>query len=180
MSRLGKTPIKKPKAVKLLLRGNSLEVQGPKGTLTRDLMPGIFLEDVEDTVLVCIEEHVSMHKKFHGLHRALVNNMIIGVSEGFQKHLEMIGVGFRAEMQGKRLKLLIGYSNPVVLDVPEGLEVTLEKPTLIVVSGIDKQKVGQFASTIRAFRKPEPYKGKGIRYRGEYVRRKAGKGAKAK
>ncbi|MEL7432015.1 MAG: 50S ribosomal protein L6 [Chlamydiota bacterium] len=180
MSRLGKTAIKKPKGTKVVLREKEVEIQGPKGTLVQFLMPGIVIQDGEEELSVSIAENGKVHKKFHGLYRALLNNMVIGVSTGFSKYLEMIGVGFRAEIQGKKLKLLVGYSNPVLVDIPDGIEIKLEKPTVIVVSGIDKQQVGQFAATVRSYRKPEPYKGKGIRYRGEYVRKKAGKGAKAK
>lgn len=180
MSRIGKTPIKKPSGVSLKTEKGFVEIKGPKGVLKQTLMEGISVEENGEEILVSLLEKPFLHKKFHGLYRALVNNMVQGVSQGFQKRLVMIGVGFRAELQGTKLKLQVGYSNPIVVDIPEGIQIIIEKPTIIVVTGIDKQRVGWFAALLRDLRRPEPYKGKGIRYEGEYVRKKAGKGAKAK
>lgn len=180
MSRIGKTPIKKPSGVSLKTEKGFVEIKGPKGVLKQTLMEGISVEENGEEILVSLLEKPFLHKKFHGLYRALVNNMVQGVSQGFQKRLVMIGVGFRAELQGTKLKLQVGYSNPIVVDIPEGIQMIIEKPTIIVVTGIDKQRVGWFAALLRDLRPPEPYKGKGIRYEGEYVRKKAGKGAKAK
>ncbi len=178
MSRLGKTPIKKPSGVTLKVEKGIVEVKGPKGVLTQTLLDGISIDDTDNLVSVSLLEKPAVHKKFHGLYRALLNNMIIGVSEGFSKRLVLIGVGFRAELQGTKLKLQLGFSNPIIVDIPEGIKVEISKPTELAITGIDKQRVGQFAATIRKFRPPEPYKGKGVRYPDEYVRRKAGKGAK--
>jgi large subunit ribosomal protein L6 len=177
MSRIGNKPIVLPKGVEVTIANGIVRVKGPKGTLEQRLHPGIAVAVEGDQVVVSAEDLPGI-AKFHGLMRALIGNMIIGVSEGFEKRLEMIGVGFRAAVKGNTLELLVGYSNPVELGIPEGLAVKVEKNTLLSVSGADRQLVGQFAADIRAKRPPEPYKGKGIRGVGEYVRRKAGKAAK--
>lgn len=177
MSRIGKLPIPRPKGVDVKVSGKVLTVKGPKGSLQLDLMSGIELA-IEDSQLVvsAVGDEGSM-SKFHGLYRALINNMVLGTTTGFEKKLEMIGVGYRAAVQGNVVDLQIGFSHPTRLPIPAGVHVKVEKNTQISITGIDKQAVGQFAATIRAIRPPEPYQGKGIRYEGEYVRKKAGKAA---
>ena len=177
MSRIGKAPIAIPGGVAVDLSGSTVKVKGPKGSLAMEVRPEIDVA-VEDGQ-VRVEPNGSGSSResraFHGMTRALINNMVQGVSQGYTKSLEIIGVGWNAQMSGKQLTLNIGFCHPVVMPVPDGLEVETPKPTSIVVSGIDKQAVGQFAAKIRVVRPPEPYKGKGIRYTGEYVRRKQGK-----
>ena len=180
MSRLGKTPIELPKGVEVKVTDAVLEVKGPKGTLNRDLPLGIDVKVEENLLKVTFDEKSSLDKAWYGLYRALINNMVIGVSAGFEKKLSLIGVGYRAALKGSKIELALGYSNPRQLDLPEGLKVDIEKNTLITISGLDKHAVGQFAANIRSLRPPEPYKGKGVRYVDEYVRRKAGKAAKGK
>lgn len=177
MSRIGNQPIPVPGGVTVEEKGRTVKVKGPKGTLEIDLRPEI---DVQvDGAEVRVEPNGSgaarEARAFHGLTRALINNMVQGVSEGFSKTLEIQGVGWNAAGQGKKLSLNIGFCHPVVFDVPAGLDVATPSPTQIDISGVDKQAVGQFAANVRAVRPPEPYKGKGIRYRGEFVRRKTGK-----
>ena len=179
MSRIGKLPVPVPSGVKLDLKDVHLKVKGPKGTLEQDFDPDITIEITDSEVVVTRPSDRPKHRAKHGLTRALINNMVIGVTEGFQKELEIHGVGYRASMQGKNLNLALGFSHPVTVEPPPGIEFTVDGTTTIKVSGIDKQLVGQVAATIRAWRKPEPYKGKGIRYRGEYVRRKVGKAGAA-
>lgn len=176
MSRIGKSPVPRPKGVDVKVSGKVITVKGPKGTLHQELMTGIKVVVEEHEVLVSVDEDPSM-SAFHGLYRALINNMIVGTTTGFEKKLEMIGVGYRAAVQGNHLDIQIGLSHPTKLLIPEGVQVKVEKNTNISISGTDKQKIGQFAATIRAIRPPEPYQGKGIRYEGEYVRKKAGKAA---
>lgn len=180
MSRIGKQVIPLPKGVEVNLQGSTLTVKGPKGTLQQDLMKGINVQVVENQVLVGIADEDSHLGAFHGLHRALINNMVLGTTQGFEKKLEMIGVGYRAAVQGQNLDLQIGFSHPTQLPIPQGLQIKIEKNTQITITGIDKQLVGQFAATVRSKRPPEPYQGKGIRYSGEYVRKKAGKAAAKK
>jgi large subunit ribosomal protein L6 len=177
MSRIGKQPIEIPGGVEVALKGRSVTVKGPKGTLALDLRPEVDLaiEDKSVTVSPNGSGPVQQSRAFHGMTRALINNMVLGVSAGYTKSLEIIGVGWNAQAQGNKLTLNIGFCHPVVFDVPQGLEVATPKPTQIVVSGADKQNVGQFAATVRAIRPPEPYKGKGIRYDGELIRKKQGK-----
>jgi large subunit ribosomal protein L6 len=177
MSRLGKLPVRIPKGVEVSLLANVLHVTGPKGNIQQALMKGIELEITDQEVRVMAAEK---NGNFQGLYRSLIYNMVFGVVEGFVKTLKMIGVGYRAEVKGDKLDVQVGFSHPTILDIPEGIQVHVEKTTTIFVSGVDKQQVGQFAATIRSLRPPEPYKGKGIRYEGEYVRKKAGKSAKAK
>lgn len=180
MSRKGKMPIAIPKGVEVKIGEKNISVKGPKGTLNHEIVPQVCIR-VEDNVI-----HVDLndaHKdagNFHGLYRSIVNNMVQGVSHGFEKKLEMIGVGYRAAVQGHNLDLQIGLSHPTKLHIPEGLTVKVDKNTVIVIAGADLQKIGQFAANIRSIRPPEPYQGKGIRYEGEYVRKKAGKAAAAK
>lgn len=177
MSRIGKSPITVPKGVTVNVAGRKITIKGPKGSLDIDLMTGIDIEHTEQEILVKNANEDSSMGKFHGLYRALIQNIVVGVTNGFEKKLEMIGVGYRAAVQGHLLDLQIGFSHPTKLDIPEGIQVKVDKNTLITINGIDKQKVGQFAATVRAIRPPEPYQGKGIRYQGEYVRKKAGKAA---
>ena len=179
MSRIGRKPIPVPSGTTVALEGGAVVVKGPKGRLQTPMVPGIDVS-VEGTVVVVTRQNDQKQTKaFHGMVRALVSNMVTGVSNGFKKDLEIVGVGYRAQMQGKKLILNLGYSNPVEYEAPEGIELVLEGPTKLSVKGIDKQVVGQVSAVIRGFRPPEPYQGKGIRYAGEHIIRKAGKtGAK--
>jgi large subunit ribosomal protein L6 len=178
MSRKGRSPITLPKGVEVQVKDNEIFVKGPKGTLQQQLVPGVTLLVDNNVVTVDVEDTSRELRKFHGLYRALVNNMVVGTSQGFEKKLEMIGVGYRAAVQGTVLDLQVGNSHETKLAIPAGISVKVEKNTQISVTGINKQAVGQFAAQIRAHKKPEPYQGKGIRYEGEYVRKKAGKAAK--
>lgn len=180
MSRLGKQPVSVPKGVQVTLAGKLLTVKGPKGTLTREIIDQLSLEVTESELQLSIKEGAEDVDNLFGLYRQLIRNMVLGVHAGFTKNLQMIGVGYRAAVQGKVLDLLIGYSHPTKLEIPQGIEVKVDKNTAISITGIDKQTVGQFAANVRALRPPEPYKGKGIRYENEYVRRKAGKAGKNK
>ncbi len=177
MSRVGKNPVPIPSNVQVELKGNHIKVKGPKGELERDLHPEMILEMKDGEVIVKRPSEMKQHKSLHGLTRTLVANMVEGVSNGFKRELEIEGVEYRAEMKGKTLVMALGYSHPVRYDPAEGVEIEVPDPKKITVSGYDKQKVGQAAAEIRGFRPPEPYKGKGIRYVGEQVRRKAGKAA---
>lgn len=178
MSRKGKQPIQLPKGVEVKVNGNNVTVKGPKGTLNHDIADGIKVNVTPELVELTVDDESL--GSMHGLYRAIVNNMVVGTSQGFEKKLEMIGVGYRAAVQGQLLDLQIGFSHPTKLPIPEGLKVAVEKNTQISVTGADKQQVGQFAATVRAVRPPEPYQGKGIRYSGEFVRKKAGKAAASK
>lgn len=180
MSRYGNSPIPLPKGVEVKKTENKVFVKGPKGELTLDVKNGLECQIGEDLVQVSVAEDSQLSSAFHGLYRSLINNMIIGVSTGFEKRLSLIGVGYRAAIKGAALDLQLGFSHPTAVEIPKFLEVTVEKATTIIIKGIDKQSVGQFAATVRAIRPPEPYKGKGVRYEGEYVRKKAGKAAKGK
>lgn len=180
MSRLGKTPIIIPDKVEVKVAGGKVEVKGPKGNLSFSLTKGISLEIEGNRLLVVKDDKVKMPRTTHGLHRALINNLITGVSKGFEKKLSLIGVGYRAQVQGQNLDLQLGFSHPMQVPIPNGLSVTVEKSVAILITGIDKHLVGQFAATVRSKKPPEPYKGKGIRYENEHVRKKAGKAAKAK
>lgn len=177
MSRIGRAPIAVPPAVKVKQEDHHLRVEGPKGTLSIALPPVISVRVIGEWLqVVAVGEGASV-KAFHGLTRALIANMVQGVTSGFSKELEVVGVGYRAQVQGRQLSLQVGFSHPVVVPVPEGITVEVPKPTSLVVRGADKQLVGQFAATIRSIAPPEPYKGKGIKYVGELIRRKAGKAA---
>ncbi len=178
MSRKGRAPITLPKGVEVQVKGNEIVVKGPKGTLQQDLVPGVSLTVENGVANVHVASDDRALRKFHGLYRALVNNMVLGTTQGFETKLEMIGVGYRAAVQGNVLDLQVGNSHETKLAIPQGIAVKVDKNTQISVTGIDKQAVGQFAAQIRAHKKPEPYQGKGIRYEGEYVRKKAGKAAK--
>jgi len=175
VSRVGNAPITIPDGVKCELDGLHLKVTGPKGTLERDLRPEIEVK-IEDGMITAVRPNERPQTRaYHGLVRALINNMVVGVTEGFERRLEIQGVGWRCNMKGQALNLQVGYSHPVEMDPPEGITFEVEGQNDIKVTGIDKQAVGQVAAKIRAVRKPEPYKGKGIRYKDEYVRRKEGK-----
>ena len=178
MSRIGKLPVKVPKGVNITLNEQTVKVKGPHGELSQLIPKEISVSISDDTVTVSKNEETIKARQQYGLVRSLVNNMVIGVSEKFEKKMQMIGVGYRAQVQGKKLTLLVGYSHPVEFEVPDGLEVKVEANTNLTVSGSDKEKVGLLASQIRATRPPEPYKGKGIRYVDEVVIRKAGKSSK--
>ena len=179
MSRVGKQPIPIPDGVNVDIKGKHITVKGPKGTLERDLEPSIAVAIEDNQIVVTRPSDKPEHRAKHGLTRALLNNMVNGVKDGFQRVLEIQGVGYRASMQGKNLNLALGFSHPVTVEPPEGIDFAVDGTNVIRVSGIDKQQVGQIAANIRGWRPPEPYKGKGIRYQGEYVRRKVGKaGAK--
>jgi len=178
MSRKGKLPIPLPKGVEVKQDGIVLSVKGPKGAMDLRVMPIIQLDIQDEQIIVSLKEVKSTNRKWHGLFRALIANMVHGTSQGFEKRLVLIGTGYRANVQGNILDLQVGYSHPTQLNIPEGIEVKAEKKnTVLIVCGADKQRVGQFAADIRAVRPPEPYKGKGIRYENEYVRKKAGKAA---
>jgi large subunit ribosomal protein L6 len=180
MSRLGKSPIPVPKGVEVKVVDKSIHVKGPKGTMSYPLSEGISIKLEDDRAVIERDENVEMPKTTHGLYRATLNNMITGVSKGFEKRLSLIGVGYRAAVQGAVLDLQLGYSHPTQLKIPKTVQVAVDKSVLIIITGIDKHAVGQFAAAVRAMRPPEPYKGKGIRYENEYVRKKAGKAAKGK
>lgn len=180
MSRIGKMPVVIPSGVKISLEGKHLKVEGPKGILERDIHPDIDVTIEDEQLLVTRPTDDKEHRALHGLTRALINNMVVGVTTGFKKNLELVGVGYRAAKQGKNLVLTVGYSHPVEMDPGEGLEIEVPSPTRISIMGIDKEKVGAFAANVRSVRPPEPYKGKGIKYEGEVIKRKAGKaGVKA-
>ena len=175
MSRIGKAPIALPQGVEVKQAGSAVEVKGPKGMLSQHIPTGISLEIGAGVINVKRRGDAKAVRSLHGLMRTLIANMVQGVTQGFEKELEIVGIGYRANVQGKNLQLSLGYSHPVLYPIPHGIELAVEKQTRITVKGIDKQKVGQVAAEIRGFKKPEPYKGKGIRYIGEQVRRKAGK-----
>lgn len=180
MSRKGKLPIPVPKGVEVKVSSTEITVKGPKGTLHQPLIPGVIVRVEGDQVNVELDENSQKTGNFHGLCRSLINNMVIGTSQGYEKKLEMIGVGYRAAVQGNLLDLQVGFSHPTKLHIPEGVQVKVEKNTQIILSGSNKQVIGQFAASVRAVKPPEPYQGKGIRYSGEYVRKKAGKAAAKK
>lgn len=178
MSRIGKLPVAIPSGVKISLDGTEIKVQGPKGALTQNLPERITVAVEAEQVVVTRPSDEKNDRALHGLVRSLINNMVIGVTQGFSKDLEINGVGYRAEIKGKTLTLALGYSHPVVYELPDGIEVEVDKQTKLTVKGIDKQLVGSAAAKIRSFRKPEPYKGKGIKYADEHIVRKAGKTGK--
>lgn len=178
MSRVGRLPIPLGGAVQVTVEGNRVTVKGPRGELSRELPPEVRLHIEGDQVRVARDGDRPRQRAMHGLARTLVANMVAGVQDGFSKSLELQGVGYRAQKQGRALLLTVGYSHPVQVEPPAGIEFEVESPTLLHVRGIDKELVGQVAASVRKVRPPEPYKGKGVRYRGEYVRRKAGKGAR--
>lgn len=175
MSRIGKMPIEIPGGVTVKIDGNSLNVKGPKGQLERELHPEMIIAIEDNKIVVTRPSDNKNHRALHGLTRTLINNMVQGVTQGFEKKLELVGVGYRAAKQGNKLVLNVGYSHPVEMDPGKDLSVEVPAPNKITVMGIDKEKVGAFAANVRAVREPEPYKGKGIKYEGEWIRRKAGK-----
>ena len=178
MSRIGKLPVVIPAGVKVSLNGKEMAVSGPKGTLTQELHERMTVAVETDQINVSRPSDSKQDSALHGLTRALINNMVVGVTVGFKKDLEINGVGYRAEISGKVLTLSLGYSHPVVYELPDGINVEIEKQTKLSVIGIDKQLVGSAAAKIRSYRKPEPYKGKGIKYADEHILRKAGKTGK--
>jgi large subunit ribosomal protein L6 len=178
MSRIGRLPVAIPSNVDVTIDGRQLTVKGPKGTLTRSLHPDMTVSQEDGTIVVTRPTEQKSHKQLHGLTRTLVNNMVVGVTDGYRKGLEITGVGYRAALNGRKLQLNLGYSHPIEIDPPEGIDFEVENPTRLAVVGIDKELVGQVAAQVRSTRKPEPYKGKGVRYAGEVVRRKAGKAGK--
>lgn len=180
MSRIGLAPITVPAGVDIKIAGQEVTVKGPKGTLVRTFHERVSVAVEDGIAMVSRADDDREAKALHGLSRALLNNMVIGVSEGYTKELQAVGVGYRAAMKGQGIELQVGYSHPVVIDAPAGITFEVPEPTRIIVSGTDKELVGQTAAEIRKVRPPEPYKGKGIRYKDEYVRRKAGKAGVAR
>lgn len=178
MSRIGKQPITVPAGVEVKIDGTTVTVKGSKGELTQTFNELMTITYEDGTISVTRPDDSREARAFHGLTRSLINNMVIGVSEGYQKNLDLVGVGYRAALKGKDLDLSLGFSHPVVVNPPEGITFECPSQTKIVIKGIDKQVVGQIAAEIRGIRPPEPYKGKGVRYEGEHVRRKLGKAAK--
>jgi large subunit ribosomal protein L6 len=179
MSRIGKKPIAIPKGVTVKVAPDAVEVQGPKGKLRQPLPPGIvFAQNGAELVASLAREEAEL-RKFHGLARSLVANAVTGVTDGFKKELDIVGVGYRAELRGKQVHFALGYSHPVVFDIPTGIDIAIDKQTHLTVTGVDRQLVGQVAANIRRMRKPDPYKQKGVRYTGEVLKKKVGKtGAK--
>ena len=178
MSRIGKAPINIPSGVEVSIAGRTVTVKGPKGTLSRDIPGDIVVRKEDNTLLVERPNDERTNRSLHGLSRTLVNNMVVGVTEGFAKELEIVGVGYRAEAQGQNLRLALGFSHPVIVPAPDGISFEIPAQTRVIVKGIDKELVGQVAANIRSIRKPEPYKGKGVRYLNERILRKAGKTGK--
>jgi len=179
MSRIGKRPIAVPSGVEVTIDGQDVTVKGPKGTLSHTVIEPIIVERAEDGSLeVKRPDDERENRALHGLTRTLVNNLVVGVTEGYEKKLEIHGVGYRVQAKGSNLEFALGYSHPVLIEAPEGITFKVESPTRFSVSGIDKQKVGQTAAVIRKLRRPDPYKGKGLRYEGERIRRKVGKTGK--
>ena len=180
MSRIGKQPVKVPNDVKVSISGNTVNIDGPKGKLSQTFHPDIAIEYIQQDKQIVVkrssdEKH---HRALHGLTRSLISNMVLGVTKGYSKNLEIIGLGYNAKVQGKDLVLLLGYTHPVSLEIPKGIKVEVTNPTnpaKLTVSGTDKQMVGQFSAVIRGMRPPEPYKGMGVKYEDEVIRRKAGK-----
>ena len=179
MSRIGKKPIEIPASVKVdIAQDGTVTVKGPKGTLSEQVKGGITIKEEGNQLILERPSDDKNHRALHGLYRALVHNMVVGVTDGFAKTLEMVGTGYRAQAEGKKLTINIGFSHPVILDAPENITFETPAPTKIVIKGIDKQQVGNLAADIRAIRKPEPYLGKGIKYENEHIRRKEGKAGK--
>jgi large subunit ribosomal protein L6 len=179
MSRIGKKPIPIPKGVTVKVAPDAVEVKGPKGQMRQVLPPGIVLAQDNGTLVASLEREDGELRKFHGLARSLVANAVTGVTEGFKKELDIVGVGYRAELKGKQVVFALGYSHPVVFDIPSGIDIVIDKQTHVTVTGVDRQLVGQVAANIRRMRKPDPYKQKGVRYTGEVLKKKVGKtGAK--
>jgi len=178
MSRIGKKPVALPKGVKVTIHGAEAVVEGSKGTLRCPIHAGITVDVQADSINLTRVSDEAQYRAFHGLTRALINNAVLGVTTGWKKELDIVGVGYKAAMEGPSLRLDLGYSHPINYSAPEGITIAVEKNTHLIVTGIDRQLVGQVAADIRKFRKPEPYKGKGVQYTGEVIRRKAGKTGK--
>ena len=175
MSRIGKKPIPIPKGVTVKVAGDAVEVTGPKGVLTTPFPPGVTFEVKDGQIQARTIREDKELGKFHGLARSLVANAVRGVTEGFKKELDIVGIGYRAEVKGRQVVFALGYSHPIVFDIPQGIDVVVDKQTHLTVTGVDRQLVGQVAANIRSFRKPDPYKQKGIRYTGEVLKKKVGK-----
>ena len=179
MSRIGKKPIPIPQGVTVRIAPGAIEVQGPKGSLRQYIPPGVVFSQDNGTLLAKTERDEPGLGKFHGLARSLVANAVAGVTDGFKKELDIVGIGYRAELKGRQVTFALGYSHPIVFDIPTGIDITVDKQTHITVTGVDRQLVGQVAANIRRMRKPDPYKQKGVRYMGEQLKKKVGKtGAK--
>jgi len=179
MSRIGKKPIAIPKGVTVKIGGGAVEVQGPKGKMRQAVPPGIVFAQDKEALIATLEREDPELGKFHGLARSLVANAVAGVTDGFKKELDIVGVGYRAELKGKQVHFALGYSHPVIYEIPAGIDIAIEKQTHVTVTGVDRQLVGQVAANIRRMRKPDPYKQKGVRYTGEVLKKKVGKtGAK--
>ncbi len=179
MSRIGKKPVTVPKGVTVQVSDRVLKVKGPKGELAATVHRAVSFDTGGEEVLVKVDGSGGTYEALHGLWRSLLNNMVEGVTKGYEKKLEIVGVGYRAEMKGSNIQLILGFSHPILFKPPQGIKIETPTPTSIVVTGMDKQLVGQIAAKLRAFRPPEPYKGKGVKYENEYIRRKAGKAAAA-
>jgi large subunit ribosomal protein L6 len=179
LSRVGRKPIEVPQGVAIKIDKNTITVTKNEKSLVQSIHPSIQVEYSPEQNIIQVNRPTNskFHRALHGLYRSLISNMVIGLTEGFTKYLEIVGVGYRAEMKGKNLSLSLGYSHSILFSPPEGIEIALENPTNIVIKGVDKQLVGQVSAKIRSFRPPEPYKGKGIKYRDEFIKRKAGKTA---
>ena len=175
MSRIGKKPILIPKGVTVTIAPEAVEVQGPKGKLRQLLPPGIVFAEENGTLVARLQRDEGELRKFHGLARSLVANAVAGVTDGFKKELDIVGIGYRAELKGKQVHFALGYSHPIVLDIPNGIDITVDKQTHLTVTGADRQVVGQVAANIRQMRRPDPYKQKGVRYTGEVLKKKVGK-----
>jgi large subunit ribosomal protein L6 len=175
MSRIGKKPIALPKGVTIAVKTNGVEVKGPKGTLVQYVPPGVTFEVKGAELIASTERPDPQLSKFHGLARSLMANAVEGVTNGFKRELDIVGVGYRAEVKGKQVVMALGYSHPAVFDIPPGIDIVIDKQTHITVTGIDRQLVGQVAANIRRLRKPDPYKQKGVRYTGEVLKKKVGK-----
>jgi len=178
MSRIGKKPVEIPAGVEVRVEGRTVTMKGPKGTLVKSFHPKVSIQKEDQTVQVALQGTEREFQPLHGLTRTLVANMAEGVSKGFRKILEVSGVGYRAQVQGRNLVMTLGFSHPVTYTLPEGIQAEVEKQTVITLSGVDKELLGQVAAEIRSYRVPDPYKAKGVRYRGEVIRRKAGKTGK--
>ena len=178
MSRIGNAPIALPKGVETKINGQNIEVKGPKGTLNIDLPEPITASVAEDEIIVARPDDHRKNRSLHGLSRSLVNNMVVGVSEGYTIKMEIFGVGYRVQLKGKNLEFALGYSHPILIEAPEFVTFAVDGNTKLSITGVDKQQVGQIAANIRRLRKDDPYKGKGIRYEGEQIRRKVGKTGK--
>jgi large subunit ribosomal protein L6 len=175
MSRIGKKPITIPKGVTVTADAGGVEVKGPKGAMKQPLPPGITAAVEDGSIVTKKNSDDQQLAKFHGLARSLVNNAVVGVTDGWKKELDIVGVGYRAEMKGQQIHLALGYSHPIVFDVPKGIDVAIDKQTHITVTGVDRQLVGQVAANLRRLREPDPYQQKGVRYTGEALKKKAGK-----